>query len=335
MKRTNFFTTEAAGWRPFFKENAGYAGLPLHDVLEKAGLDFQAIKVPTSYRLPGSDRIFESSNYSVIRTDTGEELGFGFSGGLNDEGEERGYHVVQTEEALGQIFQDVLNLENSAICVNAIGFDNGARQCISFRLPDEYMVRPGDNQKMYLNFFNSFNGTDGVGGSWHILRPVCINTFADARANGVNGYFTRHTRNAGNRLQLNAPEILGIARKEFEKVSQEFQKWATIKVGPELETAFLFHMHPDSGNLTKSGKPNAGPENKRELLMTSAHNNELADPNEITIWDLFCGATKVANYARTPSRQDDVSQYEFALFGTGNEYMNKAKDFLTKAVAKA
>src|SRR5258708_25103730 len=225
MLHSNFYTTESAGWKPYFKENEGYKGLPLHDVLKKEGWDFQAVKRPTYYDWLGTK--YPSNKYSVIRSDTGMELGGGFAGGTDSNGQltDRGYHVIQHEDALRNIFHDVLDLEKDAYCVNAIGFDNGARVAISFRLPGELQVKPGDKMGLYLNFFNAFDGNDGAGWSWFYLRPVCINTFQKARSKGENGYFTKHTMNIGDCLIFNANEILGLAKTQSDGISQQFIKW--------------------------------------------------------------------------------------------------------------
>lgn len=329
LNLTNQYTTEREGWQPYFKDNEGFSGKPLHEVLELAHLDFQAMKLPTWYQLPGSDKWYQSDSYSVVRADTGYELGRGFSGDM-DNGQllDKGYSVVQHEEALGDIFDGVLNAESSAICVNAIGFNGGSKVAISFRMPDEYMVNPttGDNQTMYFNFFNSFDGTDGVGGSWLNIRPVCQNTFRLARKSGINGYFTRHTQNVHNRLKFKAAEILGLARREFEDINAEFAKWAKIGISDDNLKAFLHAMHPNTGT------ENQGPANKRENLYQNIANGELVDSNNLTIWDAFNGKTKIENWYRTNKRMDNSVQFDYALNGTGSDNMNTAYNWLANLV---
>lgn len=333
MLKTNHYTTEAEGWRPYFKENDGYKGLPLHDVLEKSGLDFRAIKRPTYYDWMNVK--YPSNRYSVIREDTGMELGGGFAGDTDSNGQltDKGYHVIQHEDALRQIFHDVLDLEKDAYCVNAIGFDNGARVAISFRLPGELQIKPGDKLGLYLNFFNAFDGSDGAGWSWFFLRPVCQNTYRRARTKGENGYFTKHTKNIAERLMFNASEILGLAHIQANTISQEFIKWANIPASDNTIKEFLNAMHPDkiikaTDNKSVAQKINQGPSNRREELYNVISNGELVDPNNPTIWDLFNGVTKIATWKRTDGRKDDASQMEYAQEGTGAKYSNDAFNWL-------
>ena len=101
--------------------NPELANLSIEDMLARSDLAFQVGKVQTGYEYLGV--YYPSKAYSIIRLDSGEELGKGASSEYNP----MGYL-----DSLGHIFGDVKQL--GGIPTRVIKFGKGERAAIQFIL---------------------------------------------------------------------------------------------------------------------------------------------------------------------------------------------------------
>jgi phage/plasmid-like protein (TIGR03299 family) len=311
---TSFETTGFRQTSPTHAEDESLKLLSLHEILERTNLDFQAVKVPTEYRLPGSEFQFVSHSHSIVRADNGDELGYGFS---------EDYTVVQHENALDSIFGDVRKLDGTP--TRAIGFRGGAKVAVQFRLPATLETRR--HYGLYFTLYNSFDGTSPIGFNWSGVAIVCGNTYRLAFANAEGKFTTRHTKNVGKRLG-DAARAVGIARTQFIEWGETLKRLSEKRLDTPAVEAFLAALLPDTQAENKSRG------NKRDRIL-AAIDTSLAE--EGADWasaeTVFNGVTRYVDY--NVSQRDDARQIEYALIGSGAQLKQKAWNILTAPVAVA
>jgi hypothetical protein len=331
------FTTEKPGWSPYFRENSGFAGMTLDEILTAADYTFEAQKVPTFYRVASGDLV-QSSAYSVIRTDTGAELGRGFAGKTTESGvvtEDKGFTVIQLKDALHRVLDPVLDMVKDAYFVNLLGFDNGGKVAISLRLPGELTVN-GESLTKYLNFTTGFDGQNPLTVSWNLIRPVCYNTFnmtiaeaIDKARFGQGAVKIRHTSNMKERLsESKTREILGLADKSYQAIASAFNDMAQMKVESEEVKQFAKILLPPSGWKVKDGAltENMNRVNQRTKIMDLAVNGEGQDPDNVTRWNLFNAVTQFVDWNRR-GEDDETVKSDASQSRTAEAHPLKEKAF--------
>lgn len=303
------FTTEKPGWSPYFNMNEGYKGMTLDELLKAADYTFTAKKLPTYYRNASGDYV-QSEAYSVVRTDNYTELGKGFAGKTDANGNVesvKGFHVIQLSDALHRVLDPVMEIEKDAYFVNLLGFDNGAKVSISLRLPGGLTVN-GESLDKYLNFVTGFDGQNPLTISWNLLRPVCWNTFNLVISEAVNkarfgqgAVKIRHTANMEDRLSdSKTREILGLADKSYQAVQSFLNHLAETQANEETVSQFIRLLLPPTGWKVKDGAivENAARVNQRNKIKELVYNGEGQDPSNVTYWSMFNAVTQWVDWNR-------------------------------------
>lgn len=290
--------------RGTLKINPELADKSLEDILTDGGLNFQVLKVGTTYKSPVSGLEYPSESYSIIRADNDYELGRGFSSD---------YSPISYPDLLGQFFEDTTKL--GGVPTRALSFDNGAVGAIQFAFGDGVLVadRP---HKTFFNLIASHNGQYSVITNECDVCIICGNTFAHNVASKDNRFSVKHTKNMNTKL-AELQRILVQSESNQKYYYQLLDKAATVKADNNLIQDFLKAMYPD-GKPNANNKINQGPANQREQVYAAIANTAAErNTSDLTIYDVFQGQLRYASY-KQGNRNDD-EQWMYAMKSQNNQ----------------
>jgi phage/plasmid-like protein (TIGR03299 family) len=133
------------------------------DAIEQAGLDFEVVKRPLTFRNDGGGYARIPGFHATVRTDTGVALGI-----VKDR-----YTIVPNRTAGGMI--DTLLDDGSLKIVGAGTFRQGATGFVIGRIPADVTIGGVDPLNAFIVISWSHDGTRPVAAQTMMLRPACAN----------------------------------------------------------------------------------------------------------------------------------------------------------------
>lgn len=296
----------------------------------EAAADFNVEKIRCSYEYNGFDRR-PSAAHSIIRTDTGAELGY-----CSDT-----YEVITNRQLLRLAIQAVrqgAELEQFHV------FKGGKRLAFSAKLPEsEVEVVPGD--RVYTRFVGILGHDKLTAGGGFLCnhRVFCDNQFRSIYANSMN-YRIPHQRGANDRWEQMI-ESLDLAKHRFNIESDQslykdaagipFTKDDFDEVISEVYKSDLFHADGSPKLITVEGtetlkrEMNVGDLRQYDQLIHAYHNG-LGIKNmpsiQGTAWAAWNALTEV-----TASAANSIRPFERFAFAQGRDVSTRIADCM-KAV---
>jgi len=301
------------GKRPgTFDVDPALENLSINDLLEQAEVGFNAVKVPTYILNPHTGQYNESTEtFVTVRDDTWQEVGPRLG---------KDYTVIQHADALESVLGDVRDL--GGVPTRVLAFNNGAKVTIQCALPGSFWVADSKHG-LFLNLWNSHDGTGKIRVNTCDFRIVCANTYAMAKASDLGAFFAKHTKNVGQRLN-NLARAAGIIQREYTAYAEQLFNLSQKPVTSEEVTQFLNLLVPDPEK--KDGqRQNVGPQNRRAeigLAILSGAGNR-----QVTAYDLFQGVTGYVD--RREQNRNGAEQFIYATIGVGQNLKDAAWNILT------
>jgi len=303
--------------------NPALANLGIEDLLEKSDLNFQVGKIQTSYDYLGQH--IESKSHSIIRLDTGKELGFGAT---------KEYEPVSYQRAIYDVFGEDISdkMKNiGGIPTRVISLHNGARAAFQFVLPEIWKVA-GKIHRTFFNIFGSHDRSSGVGFNTSDICIVCGNTYLRAFASKELRSFAKHTANVHSKLVELSKAILTI-RAESVEYYTVLDNAATVTVNSDTVAAFTALLFPDTNGGEK--RQSKAADNRRDELMAAinvsrAEREGYTASGALTVYDVFQGALRFTSYKEQKRNADE--QFEYVMDGPGNIKNTMAYNWLLEAV---
>ena len=190
-------------------------GTPLKEVptieeaLELAGMNFEVIKQPSTYRNPVTGQLCDTGGFTTVRMDTGEAIG--------NVGNR--YTVLQNRDAFRPY--DVLadfgyKLETAGV------IDGGKKIWILAKTPENFKV--GDDEiRDYVLLYSSHDGSSGSAMRDVDIRVVCNTPTWALNSKANHEYKLRHTSSIGdkvNELTANIKERKGNVAKAMDQMNR-------------------------------------------------------------------------------------------------------------------
>lgn len=180
------------------------------EVIKLSHTDYLVDKVRHTYVFDG--KTYDSDSWSIIRTDTGDELGVVGSR----------YTAFQNHEAI-EFIDSVLELFGAKYeTAGALG--KGETVWYLADCPKNAYEVKGTEVKNYLLLSNSHDGTSAIQVVPTDMYVVCANTrriaLAQTRRGIAKGFSIRHTKNAKHKVEL-CQKTLGIVSRAQEKAKED------------------------------------------------------------------------------------------------------------------
>lgn len=137
-------------------------GAPLDVWTKAAGLDWEALVVPSQYEFGG--QLITSDNFHMVRSDTGASLSVMSSR----------YKPVQPADVMG-FFRDFI-LTDERLTLETAGVLKGGRVIWALAKFSDAMQVAGDDHVPYVLLTTSYNGTLATTAQGTMIRVVCNNT---------------------------------------------------------------------------------------------------------------------------------------------------------------
>ena len=192
------------------------------EAIKLAGLDWEVVQIPLYAHFPDVE-----INGDVTGTFRGEQIPINelvanvratdkrFLGAVG-----KGFMPVQNREAFA--FMDDLLATGDAKYHTAGSLKNGKRIWMLARLNRDILIG-GQESERIAPFIMLCNGHDGSMGLMVVVTPVrvvCWNTLSFALSSAKRMWYTRHTANIEDRMEVaqNAAETLGLSYKFFDRL---------------------------------------------------------------------------------------------------------------------
>jgi len=301
------------------------------EALENAGIHFKVSKIPMYAEILGNREQVKDAFVNV--KDDGTQLGV-----VGNR-----YHVIQNAEALGVL--DPLVKDGNLKVENAGYFGNGERVWLQAVINDgngTFEPVNGDPIEKYAIFYNSHDGSSGIGVAFTPTRIWCQNmlraTIAKAqRAN--RAVRLRHTLNYKQRLD-EAYTIFGSANKYFDLFEEEMKYLSGANIDVKTANVFVdkFIPLPDSkqeGTIRRA-------KDNRLLLHKLIQNGRGMDVPGVrgTAYGLFNASIEYIQYHRgikgknLTSEQKTARRVENMLFDGSLDKMSIRAEKMSLAAAE-
>lgn len=202
------------------------------EALEHADLNWDVKVVQGLYRvrLDGKDVTRKSRRRSVVRMDTGDEIGTVGSK----------YTAFQNRQAFS--FLDKLVASDDAKFEAAGTEKNGSRVFIVMKMPQVDVV--GDATSPYVLFRTAHDGSMSVTATTAAVRIQCTNMFRGIMAADAPVFKAQHLETAltDEKLQEAAERSLGIARHNIESFTETAERLAEVPVTDDEEFERLMRI---------------------------------------------------------------------------------------------
>lgn len=209
------------------------------EALQKTGLDFTVSKLPMYVNIgevQDCDCEVQVEDAFVNVRDDGRQLGV-----VGNR-----YHVIQNNEALSLL--DPLIQDGELEIENAGDFGDGRRVWLQARINNNGTFEPvkGDPIEKYAIFYNSHDGSSGIGVAFTPTRVWCENMLRAvlSRAKKANrSVKLRHTQNYKRRLE-EAYTIFGQSNKYFDLFEEEMKYLSGATVDVKTTKVFVDKFIP-------------------------------------------------------------------------------------------
>jgi len=279
------------------------------DVLEATNNNWTVDKVPLMYNHNG--QMLDSSDYAMIRSDTGQQLGMG----------KGRYTVVQNQEA----FSVADNLmQKGIIKVKAFG-NSGAKTWMLAEFAKTEIVK-NDEMGNYLFMVNSFDGSSPFQFIFTNLRIICMNMWRAALKSASDVVSLRHTNNIHAKIGF-AENAIEMASGHFDEENDFLRFLAAKQVNTSQTMNYLEELFPyndaDSSRVKTTAHNNR---NNIHGLIESGHGTDIPGVRG-TAFGHLQATIEYTNYHRR-TRGDESKRFEANMFGSGVPFINKSSHLL-------
>jgi len=302
------------------------------DALQRAGLDFEVMRLPNIHTIPDVSRpgefiqIVSKESFFTLRTDVNKILGTRLG---------KDYHVLQNIDALDVV--DEILQQGTATIETAGALDEGRRVFICLKLNKGLTVNGNDTIMQYLLVCTSHDGSLSTTVLLTNVRVVCANTLGAALSSAKGALKIRHTKNAKSKLG-EAVRILKVVEESSELNLANYSKMAETKISPETMTAFFYNvfctpeqiagLQANNPDMIKTVSKNPALKDVADFAVRGIGQQKtlIGGLNMWTAYNAVTGYLTKKGYANTNDRAKSL------LFGTSADYI---KDAGTLALAPA
>jgi phage/plasmid-like protein (TIGR03299 family) len=289
--------------------------LPAREAFETAGALFKVAKHPLFYK-DGIGQEHESNSVSLVRQDTGRELGVVTNN----------YEIVQNDRLLemAEALKDEVSMETVAL------IQHGARVAFTALIKGTNSdVVPGDRVGKRIVGYLGHNGLTGIGALFTTVRVVCQNTLslATARASDMKRLTHKGGANADVTTLI---QSINVARESFDQEVDALKLLANTPMTNDLCREFLERVFAKeiAGQIKKDKNAPARDKTLDDLRVTKhiyrAINNGLGHqhaPN--TLYSAFNGITEVLSSTMTGRGESKLAS---VWFGANKNRIESARE---------
>lgn len=255
------------------------------EALEKAGLDWEVVKVPTwRPKLQGEGFKQVKDKYSIVRTSDDTDLGVV---GKN-------YEVFQNAEAFD--FLNALAYNGDIAYETAGALFGGKRIWVMCRVPETIIIAGGDKLQPYMFVAASHDGSSAVTAATTAVRIECSNTYNMAIGGAKSKYTFRHTTAGSLKLQQ-ARDTLQLQLSWDEALKVEVDKLVSAEITDEVFTKILTANFPDMKLQT--------PKSIAGVIENRHESSTIQDEYRPTAWGALNAASEFTEHLR-PYRNEEA-----------------------------
>lgn len=274
-----------------------------HEVMEKAGLDWEVEKHP----LQTEGGIYVPDQYAMVRNSDNSVLGTVGSR----------YEPLQNKNAF-EFFDPIVD-RDEAIYETAGSLRGGRQVWLLAKMPDHIQVGNGDDRiEKYVMLTNSHDGSKPVVAKITPVRVVCSNTLSWALKGSGSEVRIRHTQSMRSQLQ-EAHKTLNVVNKIYAQLDQAYNAMLSTKVSTNDMDAYFNQVFNKGRDEVATRTENTIDEVKR-LLEEGAG----VDMPELrgTMWHAYNAVTEYVDFYKDYRSGTDVTHA--ITFGSGATRKEKA-----------
>lgn len=284
---------------------------------EHAGLNWDAEKLELNY-FPDDGISRKSSMVSIVRNDTGQELGV-----VSPK-----YQIVQPRDILSG-FESAVNNLGAGFEMDGIGmFDDG--KIIWGRASSDRPIRihGQDSLQSYLYMLTSFDGSAATVGFVSTLRAICSNALHVASERSDKLFSLSHR----SKYQGHAKSALDTYMKRVDNFERDVNKLADTRVAaPDVVRYYKELLYGKKEELTEREKTTV---NKYLYAAVHGAGSKLtsvqADETGMSAWGLVNGVTNLIDHDPVRKVGDNTKS---AFIGSGNALKVRAWNRAMKLAA--
>jgi len=287
------------------------SGLSAYDWAKESGLNWSAKKVPLHY-FDDNGLGHESERVSVIRDDTGEELGV----------VSKTYQIVQPSEILAG-FENAVNNLGAGFQMDGIGMFNNGR-LIWGRASSDHPIRikGTDSLNSYLYMITSFDGSVSTMGFVSTLRAICSNALHLVSGKGDKLFSLSHR----SEYKGQASSALDSYMKQVDEFTANANALSDKRMSPEDVVGFYTKLlYPNKSDFTEREKTTI---KKYINVAATGAGSKLesvgSDVNGMSAWGVVNGVTNVVDHGLVRASKDEDKKAYSAFLGAGNALKSKA-----------
>lgn len=281
------------------------ADASVDEIRAKAGMDWDCVSVPLSYRINGEEFSI-TDRVAQCRSDTGAALGIVSSD----------FRTVQPREAF-DFFRDVI--QNLGLNITTAGtlFD-GRRLWVNAFVGEQSLIDDRDRVRSNLLFSTALDGTMATNVRFVSTCTVCNNTLRIALAeDSASAVRVIHSTKFD---EASVKKTLGIAPRTFDEFMQNMRMLGRTPVGPyeaaELTTRLLNKEDKDDG-----GDPGQIHKRITEIFAADMIGGEL-EGRSGTAWGWLNSVTQWADHERRALTESH--RLSSLMFGKAEKIKDKA-----------
>lgn len=288
--------------------------------LQKAGADFDVIKLPNIHILPSGKEIISDNSFFTLRTDTEAILGDKFG---------KVYEVLQNAEIFAIV--DTILQKGTATIESAGVLEGGKKVFICLKINKPLMIGGKDQVDQYLLIATSHDGSLSITAMETPIRVVCWNTLT-AALNGAKGAIKiRHTNTSSDRL-VEAMKVLNMLDKDSDLLTEAYSKMQSTIISKEEMFNYFGSVFctPDEIKEMQTGKnlqqaTKAKRQEQLNSVLTFANigtgQAETLKDGQPTLWTAY---NAVTGYIARKSFTTPNDRANSMLFGTSAQLIQTA-----------
>ena len=294
--------------KPLFFQDTSIVGTNVNDLIKSGG------QLETR-----TENILVPSHKALVRSTDNRQLGI----------VGKGYVPLQNQEAF--TFLDGLVGSGDMRYHTAGSLRGGKRVWLLGKISD-FEVVPNDKIDNYILLYNTHDGTGCLRVLFTQTRVVCANTVRLALSNGKNeGMKVRHTKNMQINMEI-GKKVLNLGKKAFAKEADFLSFLSKQIMTVKMWDNFLDAVFPVPVDESKKRGITTANLNRAKLteLFESGIGQDIKGVKG-TSYAAYNAITEYSNFYR-PTRSSGGSKgsrFEAAMFGTGNDFVQKAMDCLS------
>lgn len=252
--------------------------IPVDDVLRRL-FPWHAVEARTFYEfekgdldvltMEGSFKVNRSERKTIIRSDTGAELG----------SFKEGYQPHQYDEWLIHNVATLLDTSSGDLGIGSAGLlKGGGIAWVEISMPDTITTPEGFDFRPYLLAATSFNGSLATTYGQKVQATVCDNTLAANLSDKSQQVKIRHSRNSLDKIS-DVREALGILHGISDDFSRQVAELSKLKISDHQFEELIDAIAPlPKPGESKTTRAITLAENKRDELWRLWRNDERVTP---------------------------------------------------------